>query len=210
MFTGLIETVGTVGNVSRRGTMIDITIEAPSILDDVRTGDSIAVSGVCLTVTRFDDRSFSVQAVAETLGKTTLAGIARGRRVNLERSLRLGDRLGGHIVQGHVDGTGKVVARGGTTENMVFTLAPDASLERYIAGKGSVTVDGVSLTVTRARPGEFGVSVIPHTLSATTLADLRPGDTVNIETDVLARYVEKLMNGGASTLTLDILKQSGF
>jgi len=209
MFTGLVETVGRVVRIERRGAVIGITIEAPSILGDARVGDSISIGGACLTVTAFDESSFTVQAVEETLRRTTLARLARGRRVNLERSLRLGDRLGGHIVQGHVDGTGTIAGRTGTAENVVFGIAPEPSLERYIAEKGSVTVDGVSLTVTYARRGEFGVSVIPHTLKATTLSDLRVGDTVNIETDIISRYVEKLM-GGETPLTMDRLKELGF
>jgi len=209
MFTGLIEEVGRLGRVARHGKMIDLTIEANVVLDDVKTGDSIAVSGVCLTVVNFTSSSFIVQAVEETLRRTKLGSASPGMPVNLERSLRLGDRLGGHIVQGHVDGTGKIVARRGSSENVVFGIAPDSALERYIAEKGSITVDGISLTVTYAGKGEFGVSIIPHTLKETALETARVGDIVNLETDVIAKYVEKLL-GRDSGMTMERLRELGF
>ena len=209
MFTGLIEEVGHILSVSRHGRMIDFTIEARSILDDVKTGDSIAVSGACLTVTAFGDSSFTVQAVEETLRRTTLENKKKGSPVNLECSLCLGDRLGGHLVQGHIDGTGRIVSKKGNPDNVLFGIAPEPGLDRYIAEKGSVAVDGISLTVTYAKKGEFGVSVIPHTLRVTTLDKARVGDTVNIETDIIAKYTEKLL-GGDSGLTTDRLKDLGF
>jgi len=209
MFTGLIEEVGHILAVSRHGRMIDFTIEARSILDDVKTGDSIAVSGACLTVTAFGDSSFTVQAVEETLRRTTLENKKKGSSVNLECSLCLGDRLGGHLVQGHIDGTGRIVSKKGNPDNVLFGIAPEPGLDRYIAEKGSVAVDGISLTVTYAKKGEFGVSVIPHTLRVTTLDKARVGDTVNIETDIIAKYTEKLL-GGDSGFTTDRLKDLGF
>ena len=209
MFTGLIEEVGHILSVSRHGRMIDFTIEVRSILDDVKTGDSIAVSGACLTVTAFGDSSFTVQAVEETLRRTTLENKKKGSSVNLERSLCLGDRLGGHLVQGHIDGTGRIVSKKGNPDNLLFGIAPEPGLDRYIAEKGSVAVDGISLTVTYAKKGEFGVSVIPHTLRVTTLDKIRVGDTVNIETDIIAKYTEKLL-GRDGGLTTDRLKDLGF
>ncbi|MFC1692992.1 riboflavin synthase [Candidatus Latescibacterota bacterium] len=209
MFTGLIEEAGTIRSVSRRGTMIDFTIEARSILEDVKIGDSIAVSGVCLTVTSLGDTSFSVQSVEETLKRTTLARLRAGSMVNLERSLRLGDRLGGHLVQGHIDGTGRIVSMRKLDGNAIIAIAPQPGLDRYIAEKGSITVDGISLTVTHAKKGEFGISIIPHTLKETTLGIARVGDSVNLETDIIAKYVEKLISGDRS-LTLDNLKDLGF
>jgi len=209
VFTGLIEEVGRIRSVRRGSRTIDIAIDAHKVIDDIRIGDSIAVSGVCLTVVAFDAASFTVQAVEETLARSTLGAANPGTPVNLERSLKLGDRLGGHIVQGHVDGTGRIVSRRGDAENVVFGIAPEQSLERYIAGKGSVTVDGISLTVTYSKPGEFGVSIIPHTLGETTLNSARAGDRVNIETDVIARYVEKLI-GKSGGLTLETLTELGF
>jgi len=209
MFTGLIEEVGTIASVGRHGSMIDITIEASSVLDGIKIGDSIAVSGPCLTVVALGDSSFTVQAVEETLRRTTLETLRKGIPVNLERSLRLGDRLGGHLVQGHVDGTGKIVARKGTSGNIVLGIAPETALERYIVEKGPIAVDGISLTVAYAKRGEFEVSVIPHTLEMTTLKQARMGDTVNLETDIIAKYAEKLL-GKADGLTLDRLKDMGF
>jgi riboflavin synthase len=209
MFTGLIEEVGHIVSISRRGQMIDFTIGAQTILDDVNIGDSISVSGACLTVTTSGEKSFTVQAVEETLRRTTLGKISFGNPVNLERSLRLGDRLGGHLVQGHVDGTGRITSRKGTSGNVLLGIAPEPGLEHYIAEKGSVAVDGVSLTVTFAKKGEFGVSIIPHTLQATTLEKIRSGDIVNLETDIIAKYVEKLLGRGGS-LTLSNLEELGF
>jgi len=209
MFTGLIEEVGTIESVSRHGRMFDITIGASYILDGIKIGDSIAVSGPCLTVIALDDSSFTVQAVEETLRRTTLEKMKKGTPVNLERSLRLGDRLGGHLVQGHVDGTGKIVARKGTPGNVVLGIAPETDPSRYIVEKGSIAVDGISLTVAYAKKSEFGVSVIPHTLEMTTLKQARVGDTVNLETDVIAKYVEKLL-GKADGLTMDRLRDMGF
>ena len=209
MFTGLIEEMGRIRSVGRRGRMTDLVIEASAALDGIRPGDSIAVSGACLTVVAFDSTSFTVQAVEETLRRTKLGAAKAGMMVNLERSLKLDDRLGGHLVQGHVDGVGRIVSRRGDADNVVFGIAPDPSLERYIAEKGSITVDGVSLTVTYAKRGEFGVSIIPHTLKETTLEDARTGDTVNLETDVIARYVEKLL-GGEKGMTLEQLAGLGF
>jgi len=209
MFTGLVEEVGRIASLSRTANMMNITVEASRILDDVKIGDSIAVSGACLTVTRFDSRSFTVQAVEETVKRTTLSSKRPGSPVNLERSLRLGDRLGGHLVQGHVDGVGSVVSRTGTKDNAVLSFSVDKGLARYVAEKGSIAIDGVSLTVTYVKPGEFGVSVIPHTLAETTLGTLRPGDTVNLETDVIARYIERLM-GSEDSLTMERLRTLGF
>lgn len=209
MFTGLIEEVGRIASLRHRGAWTDITVTASSVTDDMSVGDSIAINGACQTVVTFDPASFTVQAVGETLRRTTFARLRQGDPVNLERALRLNDRLGGHIVQGHVDGTGRVTGKRGTADNMLLSIAPAGSLERYIVEKGSVTIDGVSLTVTLSRAGEFGVSVIPHTLGQTTLGTLRVGDEVNIETDILARYVEKLMGGGGG-LTLDSLDSLGY
>lgn len=210
MFTGIIEEIGTISSIVRRGRMIDLTVGARIVTSDVKLGDSIAVSGTCLTVTAFGDSWFSVQAVDETLRRSKLGDARAGMPVNLERSLKLGDRLGGHIVQGHVDGTGRIVSRREDTGNVTFGIAPEPALERYIAEKGSITVDGISLTVTYARPGEFGISIIPHTLAETTLDSARVGDRVNLETDVIARYIEKLMGGSGEGLTLDGLKAMGF
>ncbi|MCE5250038.1 riboflavin synthase [bacterium] len=209
MFTGLIEEVGHVVSTTRRGNGADITIEAHTVLDDISIGDSISVSGACLTVTTVGDGSFTAQAVEETLRRTTIGGLSRGAPVNLERALRLGDRLGGHLVQGHVDGTGRITAVSRTGDNMNLAFAAGPDIERYIVEKGSITVDGISLTVTFVRNGEFGVSVIPHTLAETTLCRARVGSMVNLETDILAKYVEKLIHG-KDVLTIEKLEKLGF
>ena len=209
MFTGLIEEVGHIISISRHGRMIDFTIEAHSILDDMKIGDSIAISGACLTVTSIGDTSFTVQAVEETLRRTTIEHLKKGSPVNLECSLRLGDRLGGHLVQGHVDGTGRIISKKGTPDNVLLSITPETGLDRYIAEKGSIAVEGISLTVTYVKKREFGVSVIPHTLQATTLDHVRVGDQVNLEIDIIAKYVEKLINKDGS-LTLNYLKDLGF
>ncbi|MDP2983286.1 MAG: riboflavin synthase [Candidatus Latescibacter sp.] len=209
MFTGLIEEVGKVVSTVRRGSMMDITIEAHVILDDMKLGDSVSISGACQTVTGFDTSTFTVQAVEETLRRSTLGDLANGEAVNLERSLRLMDRLGGHLVQGHVDGTGKITRIGGTGENKLISIAQPPELSRYIVEKGSIAVDGVSLTVTYARAAEFRVSVIPHTLGATTLSRARVGDRVNLETDIIAKYVEKLL-GPKDPLSMHHLEELGF
>ena len=209
MFTGLIEETGTLTSIARRGTIVDFTIKATVVTDDLKSGDSVAVNGACLTVTAAGSSVFTVQAVEETIRRTTLGGLKSGGSVNLERSLRVGDRLGGHIVQGHVDCTGRIVSVRKSGENMILTLsvAPDSA--RYIVEKGSVAIDGISLTVTTVADSEFGVSVIPHSLNATTLRDARAGDTVNIETDIIGKYVEKLLHV-KNGLTMGRLEELGF
>jgi riboflavin synthase len=209
MFTGLIEEVGRIESAVRRGSLLDITVRAETVIEGTRIGDSISIHGACQTVVAVGDSTFTVQAVEETLRRTTLGSLRTGAHVNLERSLRLGDRFGGHMVMGHVDGVGKIVKVGGTSENIILSIAPPAGLTRYVAEKGSVAVDGVSLTVTHLTGGEFGVSVIPHTIGATTLGNARPGDAVNLEADIVARYVERLM-GRTDALSLDRLAGLGF
>ncbi len=209
MFTGLIEEIGTVEAVVARGRIIDIKVRADTVMDDIAIGDSISISGVCQTVTSFDTTTFTVQAVSETISRTTFGDLKKGGKVNLERALKVGDRLGGHIVQGHVDGIGRIVSKKASGNNFDITIAPDAALNRYIVEKGSITIDGISLTVTYVKNGNFGVTIIPHTLGATTLEKVRVGDRVNLETDVLAKYIEKLIEPDGS-LTTDRLKALGF
>lgn len=209
MFTGLIEEIGKVSSVSRGRDYSEFAVEASKVLEGTKTGDSIAVNGICLTVTNMGKNIFTVQAVEETMNRTTLGTFASGTRVNLERAMQLGERLGGHLVQGHIDGTGRIAYRRNTGEGVLFGISIDASLNPFIVDKGSVAVDGISLTVTYAHENEFGVSVIPHTLSSTTLGSTRAGDSVNIETDIIAKYVRKLTTR-ESGLTLDKLKDYGF
>jgi riboflavin synthase len=209
MFTGLVEEIGKVVFLKRVTDFAELTVEASKVLEGTNIGDSIAINGVCLTVTKMGRNNFVVQAVEETLKRTTLGTFASGTRVNLERAMRLGDRLGGHLVQGHIDGTGKIAYRRNAGEGVLFGISIDATLSPFIVEKGSIAVDGISLTVTCAHEKEFGISIIPHTLSSTTLGWLKPGDSVNLETDIIAKYVSRLTSQGTG-LTLDKLKEYGF
>ncbi len=209
MFTGLIEEVGSVVSSAPRGAFTEIVIRAKTVLEETRIGDSIAVNGACQTVTAMSDSTFTVQAVEETIRRTTLGKLQRGSRVNLERSLRFGDRLGGHLVLGHVDGVGKIIRVSGGGDNRLISIAPPHHIVRFIAEKGSITIDGISLTVTQASEDRFGVSIIPHTLGATTLATAQSGDEVNLEADVIARYVERII-GAREGMSLEGLAGMGF
>jgi riboflavin synthase len=201
MFTGIIEELGTVTAVTPSSDALRLTVRGPLSVSDARHGDSIAVSGVCLTVVEQSNDSFTADVMAQTLAMSTIGSLDVGAEVNLERAALVGDRLGGHIVQGHIDGTATVlsVSPGGAWSVLRFRLADD--LARLVVGKGSIAVSGVSLTVSdvgRDDRGEwFEVSLIPETLSATTLGRLVPGDRVNIETDILARHVERMLSFGA-------------
>jgi riboflavin synthase len=193
MFTGLVEELGSVHSVVADGAGTVLTIEEPTIARDLPLGASVAVNGVCLTVVASAERTFSFQAGPETLKLTNLGTLTTGAKVNLERSLRLGDRLGGHIVQGHVDGVGRIDKRDrqGEWEFVWFTCATE--LTRQMIRKGSITVDGVSLTLVDVADGRFSVALIPHTMAMTTLGFKQAGDTVNLETDLFAKYVFKCL-----------------
>lgn len=196
MFTGLVRAVGTVESLAATDGAARIAIAAPSLADAVVPGASIAVAGVCLTVAEPTPTGFVADVMPETLSRTTLGAAAAGTAVNLEPALRADDRLGGHIVQGHVDGVGVVAGHEPGPRWDVVTVSLPARLARYVAEKGSVCVDGVSLTVTAVTDEAFSVSLIPTTLAETTLGALAVGDAVNIEVDVLAKYVERLLGGG--------------
>ncbi len=190
MFTGIVEEVGEIGDAQGGS----LTVKASAVLQGVRLGDSIAVNGVCLTVVQFDTASFSVNVVAETLRRTNLERARAGDQVNLERAMPADGRFGGHMVQGHIEGTAEVVALvpDGPEDLMVRYRAP-RELARYIVRKGFIAVDGASLTVVDCNDGEFSVALVPYTRQQTNLAAHQPGHLVNIETDVLARYVERLL-----------------
>jgi riboflavin synthase len=205
MFTGIVEELGTVEDVADQGDAVRLTIRAETLLDDVRAGDSIAVNGCCLTVAERTDGTWTADVMQETLDKTSLAGVAPGDRVNLERAVTADKRLGGHIVQGHVDGVGTVVARTPSEHWEVVEIALPSGLGRYLVDKGSITVDGVSLTVVEAGDASFTVSLIPETLARTTLGFRGAGDRVNLEADVIAKHVEKLLASGY----LDKLARAG-
>lgn len=209
MFTGIIQAVGQVAALERRGGDVRLRIGGLPLADG-QLGESIAVGGVCLTAVAFTDEGFVADVSGETLACTTLGGWAAGERVNLERALALGERLGGHIVSGHVDGVGEVVARRADARSQRFTLRAPAALARYIAAKGSITLDGVSLTVNAVEGPQFEVNIVPHTLTHTSLDAWQPGRQVNIEVDVLARYLERLMGRDTGGVDLDLLAEHGF
>lgn len=193
MFTGIIEATGTVLRAEPRGGDLRFTIAMPTLdREDVALGDSIAVSGCCLTVVAMDGHALAFDVSNETLSLTTLGDLREGDKVNLEKALRLSDRLGGHLVSGHVDGVGTIAAIDPDARSQRWRIAAPRELMRYIAAKGSVCVDGVSLTVNAVTDESFEVNLIPHTVAATTFGDRRVGDRVNLEIDMLARYVERL------------------
>jgi len=197
MFTGIIEEVGVMRRMNRSGQAMMLTVEAKRIMDDVRLGDSIAVCGVCLTVTSFDDASFTADVVPETYRKTNLHMLKPGDPVNLERAMPANGRFGGHIVQGHVDGTAIVESRRAEENAVVFTFRPERTdLLRYMLPRGSITVDGISLTLISVTDTAFSVSIIPHTLSETALRLKKSGDLINVECDVLGKYIERLLIAG--------------
>jgi riboflavin synthase len=193
MFTGIVEELGEIVALDRDGDSARLTVRGPLVVSDAVHGASIAVNGVCLTVTDVKDDAFTVDVMKETLDRSGLAALSPGSPVNLERPVRPADRLGGHIVQGHVDGVGQVVSREPGDRWDVVTIGLPADLARYVVDKGSITVDGISLTVVEARDDAFTVALIPTTLELTTLGRKRPGDVVNLEVDIVAKYVERLI-----------------
>lgn len=200
MFTGIIEELGTVRSIERTTDSARVTIEGPLVVSDAEHGASISVNGVCLTVVTHDAATFSADVMAQTLSASGLGALREGSRVNLERAARVDARLGGHIVQGHVDGTARVLAVTPEPDWTRIRFALDPNLVRYVVDKGSITIDGVSLTVSAVSelaeaPAWFEVSLIPTTLTLTTLGSLTGGESVNIEVDVLAKYVERMLNG---------------
>jgi riboflavin synthase len=193
MFTGIIESVGVVSEVRPEGDLVHLSIEAPEVALDVGQGDSVAVNGACLTVTEYGAGRVCFDAVRETLERTALGGLRGGSRVNLERAMRADGRLDGHIVQGHVDGTGRVERLERDGDDVRLFIACDPEIGGWLVEKGSVTVDGVSLTVVSVGDAGFDVALIPHTLAVTTLGERQPGDLVNVEADVLGKYVKRYL-----------------
>ncbi len=193
MFTGIVEELGQVAKLETLADAVRISITGPLVVSDAKIGDSISVNGVCLTVTEKTADSFSADVMQETLNRSTLGKLVPGSKVNLERPVTLATRLGGHLVQGHVDGMGKIISREKSDNWDVVTIEPNPELLKYIVEKGSITVDGTSLTVASVNDKVFTVSLIPETLAKTTLGLVNPGDRVNLEVDVMAKYVEKLM-----------------
>jgi riboflavin synthase len=193
MFTGIVEELGEVTGWEELPDAARLTVLGPLVTSDAKHGDSIMVNGVCLTVVDNFGEAFTADVMQETLDRSALGALTVGSRINLERSVRLQDRLGGHLVQGHVDGTGAVLSRTESTNWTVVRIALPADLDRYVVEKGSITVDGISLTVSAVRPGWFEVSLIPTTLALTTLGIKQVADPVNLEVDITAKYVEKLL-----------------
>ncbi|MGJ7909773.1 riboflavin synthase [Neobacillus sp. LXY-1] len=218
MFTGIIEEIGIVSNVQRTGEAIVLTIEAQKILEDVHLGDSIAVNGVCLTVTSFTGKQFTVDVMPESVRATSLNVIRRGSKVNLERAMAAGGRFGGHFVSGHIDGTGRIKSKKSYENAVYYEIETEPNILRYVILKGSIAVDGTSLTVFEVTETGFTLSLIPHTLSETVLGFKQTGDIVNLECDMISKYVEHYIqhfskrtsatkNGG---ITAQFLEDHGF
>lgn len=199
MFTGIVEELGEVVAVEQLAEASRFRLRGPVVTEDAKHGDSIAVNGVCLTVVETGDGEFTADVMQETLNRSSLGALTQGSRVNLERPMALGGRLGGHLVQGHVDGTGEILSRTPSEHWELVKVALPANLSRYVVEKGSITVDGVSLTVVEAAADWFTLSLIPTTLDLTTLGLKQPGDPVNLEVDVLAKYVERLLGADRET-----------
>jgi riboflavin synthase len=213
LFTGLIEDLGTLREVRRGAEETRLTVATALPMSELTLGESIAVNGICLTVVAFGNGSFSADVSTETVARTTFAELAPGHRVNLERALRLSDRLGGHLVSGHVDGVGTVLERTREGNATRFTFRIPAALSRYLVSKGSVAVDGISLTVNAVDGETFSLTIIPHTMVMTTLQALAAGGRVNIETDIIGKYVERFLRAGEgkeSSIDRQFLAKHGF
>lgn len=212
MFTGIIAAVGKVESVQPNGGDLRLKVDAGKLdLNDVKLGDSIAINGVCLTVVAINGTQLSFDVSRESLDRTSLGQVTSGTRVNLEKAMAVGDRLGGHIVSGHVDGLGKVVRMKPSARSVEFRFEVPSSLERYIAEKGSICIDGTSLTVNRIGPGWFEVNIIPHTMQETIISEYKTGTLVNLEVDLIARYLERLLPGQQQQgISRDTLERHGF
>ncbi len=211
MFTGIIKAKGSIGAIEKRGGDARLRVTAPGLpWSDYAVGDSISVNGVCLTAVRLLDDGFETDVSVETLDVTTLKHLAVGDAVNLEPALRVGDALGGHLVSGHVDGIGRMLERADDARSIRMSFEVPAALARYIAKKGSICVDGVSLTVNEVSGNRFGLNIIPHTAEVTTMGAYAAGTAVNIEVDLLARYIERMLGSEAGGLSVDFLKEHGY
>lgn len=221
MFTGIIEETGTIESITKGIKSAIITVVADKVLENTKIGDSIAVNGVCLTVTSINGNKFNADVMAETIRRSSLGSLKHRSKVNLERAMAADGRFGGHIVSGHIDGTGTIRSLVKEDNAVWVEIATTYKLLKYIVEKGSITIDGISLTVAKLTDDSFSVSVIPHTGKETTLLDKKPGDIVNLENDIVGKYVEKLMNfnldenkatqkSPAGNITIDFLTEHGF
>lgn len=210
MFTGIVEEIGTVRRLTRTPNRCELELTASKVLEGTKIGDSIAVNGVCLTVISMDADGFTADVMPETLRRSNLGTLKPGSMVNLERAMAADGRFGGHIVAGHIDGTGKIQSMQPEGNAMLVTIGATPKLLRYVVEKGSIAIDGISLTVAKVTHSDFTVSLIPHTGEETTLLKHRPGEIVNLETDMIGKYVEKLMQPKESGVTVDLLRENGF
>lgn len=215
MFTGIVEEVGKIKAIKKGKNSARLVINAKKVLEDVKLGDSIAVNGVCLTVTEFSNSEFGVDVMHESLKKSSLSTLKNDSSVNLERAMLLNGRFGGHIVSGHIDGTGKIINIKNDDNAIWYTISAKDKIMKYIIEKGSITIDGISLTVANLSESDFSVSIIPHTQEETILKTKKIGDIVNLENDCIAKYVEKLLNFKEKSevkkdITMDFLLENGF
>lgn len=215
MFTGIVEEMGEILQIERGSESAVLHIRCKGVLENTKIGDSIAVNGVCLTVTSMSGDSYTADVMAETMNRSSLGTLKRGSRVNLERAMAADGRFGGHIVAGHIDGIGKVAKISRDETAVWYTITASPEILRYIVEKGSITIDGISLTVATVTNRDFSVSIIPHTQQNTVLADRRIGDMVNLETDIIGKYVEKLLQPREpeqkeSNITMEFLAEHGF
>ena len=215
MFTGIVEELGTIRSIRRGAASAVLSIGAEAVLSDLRIGNSVAVNGVCLTATGVDGSGFTADVMHETLQRSSLGALGPGSRVNLERAMAADGRFGGHIVSGHIDGTGTIAERRRDDNAVWYTVSAPPALLRYIVEKGSIAIDGISLTVASVEADRFSVSVIPHTAAMTLLGAKGPGDVVNLETDIIGKYVERLLRpadtpAARSGISLEFLAENGF
>lgn len=216
MFTGIVEEIGTIAGIQKGTKSAVLTIQAEKVFSDIHIGDSIALNGVCLTVTSFSGNTYTADVMNETLRRSSLGSLTIGSKVNLERAMAANGRFGGHIVSGHIDGTGTITKVEKDDNAIWYTIAAEENLMKYIVEKGSIAIDGISLTVAKRSDMDFAISMIPHTAKETVLSQKKPGDIVNLENDIVGKYIEQLMHyekkeeKKESRLTKEFLLRAGF